>query len=190
LINGRILKSINQWFHKHKSKMTSTKRYHRIENYFHHVSRYVIKQCLQYGIGKIIIGKNDGWKQNINLGGQTNQQFCSIPFDRLIEKIKYKADLMGIDVIFTEESYTSQASYLDRDDLPVWSKDRVKPIFSGKRIRRGLYRSKNGTLLNADINGSANIGRKIIQNEEILLRLDRSLAARPVVINPLKACHV
>ena len=184
------MKSVNQWFNKHKTKTTSRKRYFRIENYFHNVSKYIINNCIQYGIGKIIIGKNDGWKQNINLGKKNNQHFSSMPFYRLIEKIQYKAEKVGIDVAFIEESYTSKASFLDRDVMPVYDKEVPKPVFSGKRIKRGLYQSANGTLLNADVNGSANIGRKVIQNAEFLSRLDRSLAARPVVVNPLKVLHV
>ena len=138
--------------------------------------------CLNNNIGKIIIGKNDGWKQNINLGKKTNQAFCSIPTYLLLEKIKYKAAAEGIEVVFTEESYTSKASFYDHDPLPVYGN--VEPEFSGRRKYRGLYVS-NGFAVNADVNGSLNIGRKVIP--EFLGIGDRSLAARPVVINPLKA---
>ena len=93
--------------------------------------------------------------------------------------------LTGIKVIFTEESYTSKASFLDRDAIPAYNKENNLK-FSGNRVKRGLYSSSNGTLVNADINGASNIGRKVIQNSEFLGRLDRSLAARPLRINPLK----
>jgi putative transposase len=185
LVNGRIVKSINQWYNKKPSKKNSRKRYFRIENYFHHVSKVIVANCLRHDIGTIIIGKNDGWKSGMNLGRKTNQNFQYIPFWKLLEKIRYKAELAGLEVVFTEESYTSKASFLDRDPLPVYEKG-VSHVFSGMRVKRGLYRSSDGTVLNADVNGSANIGRKVIGDEDILLGLDRSVAATPERINPLK----
>jgi putative transposase len=185
LINGRIVKSFNQWYNKNPSKTKSKKRYFRMENYFHHVSKLIVQNCIENGIGTIIIGKNNNWKQKMNMGKKNNQKFQYIPFSNLQQKIEYKAKSYGINVIYTEESYTSQSSYLDRDPLPQYNKEN-NPEFSGSRIKRGLYKTKNGILLNADVNGSANIGRKVIQDEEILFRLDRSLAARPIAINPLR----
>ena len=182
LINGRIVKSINQWYNKRPCKKRLKKRYFRIENYFHHVSKFVVDLCLKNKIGKIAIGKNNGWKQKIHLGKKTNQNFCMIPVYLLLEKIKYKAAIQGIEVIFTEESYTSQSSFFDNDPLPIYSDKHISE-FSGKREHRGLYVS-NGFAVNADVNGSLNIGRKVIP--EFLGIGDRSLAARPVVINPLK----
>lgn len=181
LVNGRILKSINQWYNKKPCKNGLRKRYWRIENYFHHVSKLVIDLCIKHNIGKIIIGKNNGWKQNINLGKKNNQAFCMIPVYLLLEKIKYKAAIVGIEVIFTEESYTSKASFYDCDPLPKYGD--VVPEFSGHRKSRGLYIS-NGFAINADVNGSLNIGRKVIPEFQGIG--DRSLAARPIVINPLK----
>jgi putative transposase len=185
LVNGRIVKSINQWFNKKPNKKTSRKRYWRLENYFHHVSKMIVANCVKFGIGKIIIGKNDGWKQDLNLGKKTNQNFQYIPFWNLMQKIRYKAELAGIEVVFTEEAYTSKASFLDRDPLPVYEKG-ITHTFSGSRIKRGLYRAGDGRVINADVNGSANIGRKVIRDEEIILRLDRSVAATPERVNPLK----
>jgi len=183
LINGRILKSFNQWYNKYPNKRNLKKRYFRIENYFHHVSKLIVSLCVKYKIGKIIIGKNNGWKNKINLGKKTNQNFCSISFINLFQKIQYKADLVGIEVIFTEESYTSKASFYDNDPLPQFQQD-TKPEFSGKRIKRGLYLTKDNFAINADVNGSLNIGRKVIP--EFLGIRDRSIAAMPVRINPLK----
>ena len=182
LINGRIVKSFNQWYNKRSCKSRLRKRYFRLENYFHHVSKFIVDLCLKNQIGKIVIGKNDSWKQNINLGKKMNQNFCMIPIYLLLEKIKYKAAIQGIDVIFTEESYTSQSSFFDNDLLPVYG-DKNIPEFSGKRKYRGLYVA-NGFAVNADVNGSLNIGRKVIP--KFLGIGDRSLAARPIVINPLK----
>jgi putative transposase len=124
------------------------------------------------------------WKQNINLGKKTNQAFCFVPTHLLLEKVKYKATIAGIDVTFTEESYTSKASFYDRDSLPAYEKG-VVHTFSGKRKHRGLYVSKDGFAVNADVNGSMNIGRKVIP--EFFGIGDRSIAAMPVVVNPLKA---
>ena len=182
MINGRILKSINQWYNKCQCKSRLRKRYFRLENYFHHTSKLIIDLCVKYKIGKIIIGKNVGWKTNINLGKKTNQNFCSIPVNLLLEKIKYKAAIVGIDIVFTEESYTSKASFYDNDPLPKYGEN--KSEFSGKRKYRGLYITKDNFALNADVNGSLNIGRKVIP--EFLGIRDRSLVARPVTINPLK----
>lgn len=187
LVNGRIVKSVNQKFNKHNTKRENRKRYWRLENYFHHTSKLIITNCLKYGIGTIIIGKNNGWKSGMSLGKKTNQNFQYVPFWKLIEKIKYKAELAGIEVVLTEESYTSKSSFLDRDPLPQYEKGVEPPVFSGKRVGRGRYRSSDGRVINADCNGSANIGRKVIRNEDVFLRLDKSLAARPVRINPLKA---
>ncbi len=188
LINGRPLKSINQYYNKNKCKRNSRKRYFRIENYFHHTSKFIINYCIKNDIGKIIIGKNDGWKAEINLGKKTNQSFNSIPHNKLISKIKYKAELQGIEVILTEESYTSKASFIDNDILPKFYKEnKEKYEFNGKRISRGLYKSiKSNFVLNADVNGSLNIARKVIPEfcfpKENKIG-DRSLAARPQIIN-------
>jgi len=185
LVNGRIIKSINQYYNKNKCKRTSRKRYWRLENYFHHVSQIIVQNCVANNVGTIIIGKNDGWKQEMNLGKRNNQNFQYVAYYGLMQKINYKATIENIKVVFTEESYTSKSSFLDKDPLPQYD-EKISHTFSGKRIKRGLYRSKNGTILNADVNGSANIGRKVIQNVEFLNKLDRSVAATPVLINPLR----
>ena len=192
IINGRIPKTINQWFNKsNKNKHNNQKRYWRFENYFHHTSKLIIDDCVKYGISTIIIGKNDGWKKGIRMNKKNKQNFFFIPFNNLINKIQYKAAIAGIEVKIIEESYTSKASFLDRDVIPEYKKmkkgeKKIVHEFSGRRIKRGLYQIKDGILINADCNGSGNIGRKIIQNEEILLRLDRSVAATPVIVNPLR----
>lgn len=183
LVNGRIVKSINQWYNKNLCKRRSGKRYWRLENYFHHVSKMIVQLCLDYDIGKIVIGKNDGWKQGINIGKQNNQAFCFVPMESLLWKIQYKAVMEGIEVVYTEEANTSKASFYDNDPLPRHGESE-NIEFSGKRKKRGLYVSKDGFAVNADVNGSMNIGRKVIP--EFLGIRDRSLAARPVTVNPLK----
>lgn len=185
LVNGRILKSVNRLYNKRPNKKNSRKRYFRIENHFHHVSKFIIENCLKHGIGRIIIGKNDGWKQRCKMRKKNKQNFQYIPFYRLMEKIKYKAALVGIEVVFTEEAYTSKASYLDRDPLPSYEEGHPEMEFSGKRVGRGLYRTGR-TTWNADVNGSLNIGRKVI-GEALYGIVNRSVAATPVRVNPLKA---
>ncbi|MCC5663276.1 IS200/IS605 family accessory protein TnpB-related protein [Nostoc sp. CHAB 5784] len=131
----------------------------------HTVSRRVIDWCQLNDIGQLIIGNNQGWKQNINIGKKNNQEFTKIPHAKLINLLTYKAELAGIEVTLTEESYTSKASALDGDPLPVFKvKSDVKPVFSGKRFKRGLYKTSIGREINADTNGSMNIARKVIPN--------------------------
>jgi len=177
LVNGRPVKSINQYYNKRKAKLQkllghtgttkrmehiTNKRNRRIDHYMHSASRWIIEDLVAHGIGTLVIGKNDGWKQEANMGKRTNQNFVAIPHARFIQMLAYKAELAGITVILTEESYTSKASFLDRDPLPIRQPDdKTKHTFSGKRIKRGLYRTADGTLINADCNGSGNIIRKV-----------------------------
>lgn len=182
LVNGRILKSVNRLYNKRPNKRNSRKRYFRIENYFHHTSKFIVCECIKHGIGRIIIGKNDGWKQEVKMRKTQKQNFQYIPFWRFIKKVKYKAALAGISVEFTEEAYTSKASFLDHDELPVW--DAEPPVLSGKR-NKGMYHTFRP--IHADVNGSLNIGRKVIGDKVYETFPDRSIAAMPVRVNPLKA---
>jgi putative transposase len=177
LVNGRPLKSINQQYNKTKARLQSQlqgnvktskriqaltcKRNNRIDNYLHNASRWVIDYLVSQGIGTLVVGKNDQWKQKINLGPTTNQNFVSIPHARFIEQLKYKAELVGMTVLIDEESYTSASSFLDLDPIPVYQEG-VKHSFSGKRIKRAWYKSVNGKLIHADINASLNITRKVV----------------------------
>ncbi|WPF87622.1 transposase [Cyanobacterium aponinum AL20115] len=178
LINGRILKSINQFYNLKKAKLQkklplgqywsnrlsllTRKREEKINDYFHKVSSYLVNILLDSGIDTLVIGKNKNWKQKVELGKRNNQNFANIPHNKLIEKIKYKCELVGIKVRETEESYTSVASFLDLDEMPIYGKvpEGEKVKFSGERIKRGLYRSGSGKLINADVNASYNILRK------------------------------
>lgn len=139
----------------------ATKRNFKIDDYLHKASRFIINQLVENNISTLVIGKNDNWKQEINIGKANNQQFTSVPHARFIEMLTYKAKLVGIKVIITEESYTSVASFLDGDEMPVYGTPEAKNVkFSGRRVKRGLYKSKTGYKVNADINGSYNILRK------------------------------
>lgn len=202
LVNGRTLKSINQNYNKlqaeHRenckknkngkfdNQYLTEKRYWRMENYMHHVSKFIVQQAIAAGVGVIIIGKNDGWKQNQNNGKKNNQNFQYIPYDNLIKKIKYKAYMAKIKVVLTEEAYTSKASFVDFDPLPPYVKDVEQGPWSGRRVNRGLYKTKDRIIVNADCNGSGNIGRKVIRNEELVLKLGMSVVATPRRVNPLK----
>ena len=125
------------------------------------MSRKLLVWCQRNDIGCLVLGSNAFWKQNSSIGTVNNQNFASIPFEMLKSMIELKACEYGVTVVRNEESYTSKASFLDSDDIPVYAEgDGTKHHFSGKRIQRGLYRSSDGTVLNADINGAANILRK------------------------------
>lgn len=176
LVNGRPVKSINQFFNKRKAELQkacgktgttkrmecmTNKRNRRIDHYMHTVSKRIIDLLVTEGIGTLVIGKNDQWKQEANMGKRTNQNFVQIPHARFIAMLTYKAELVGITVKVTEESYTSKASLLDLDPLPVRKNSHEHHTFSGKRVKRGLYRASNGREINADVNGSGNIIRKV-----------------------------
>jgi IS605 OrfB family transposase len=170
ILNGKPLKSINQFYNKKKAKLQAAlkkeqktsrriqalthKRNHKVKDYLHQSSRYVMNQLVSNQISVLVIGKNDQWKQEIALGSRTNQNFVQIPHATFIDQLKYKAQLVGIRVVLQEESYTSKCSFLDGESI------QKHPEYQGKRVKRGLFRSKNGTVLNADVNGSANILKK------------------------------
>ena len=176
VVNGRPVKSTNQFYNKRKAglqkqlghtgttkrmeRMTN-KRNRRIDHYMHTASKRIIDVLVKEGIGVLCIGKNDAWKQEANLGKRTNQNFVQIPHARFIAMLAYKAELVGIRVEITEESYTSKASLLDLDPLPVRNNGEEQHTFSGKRLTRGLYRASDGRYVNADINGAGNIIRKV-----------------------------
>ena len=182
LFKGRFIKSVNQYFMKKKAERISlmskgkettervwSKYLDRLSAYrtsyirdcFHKMSRKLLVSCQRNDIGCLVLGSNAFWKQNSCIGTVNNQNFVSIPFEMLKSMIELKACEYGVTVVRNEESYTSKASFLDGDDIPVYAEgDETKHHFSGKRIQRGLYRSSDGTVLNADINGAANILRK------------------------------
>jgi IS605 OrfB family transposase len=194
------LKAINTFYNKQKSKLQSQlekwtkakssnrlnalthKRNCRVDNYLHTSSRRVIDWCLKYNISTLVMGKNDNWKQSINMGKKNNQQFVNIPHSRLIQMISYKAALVGIQVILTEESYTSQSSILDNDPLPKYGDK--KPKFNGKRVKRGLYLSAKGIKLNADVVGALNTIKKVIP--EVFDQGIKGLPFSPVAVEPLR----
>jgi len=198
LINGSPLKSLNQFYNKMATKAKSKlkiinnsywsrklntltmKRDNKISDYLHKASRLVIDLCKQFDIGQIVIGHNDGWKQKINIGKKNNQNFVQVPFNKLIAMIQYKAEEVGIEVILTEESYTSKCDHLAQEEM-IHHKN-----YLGKRIRRGLFKSSTGQMINADINGALGILRKVnAVSKEFLaeLRGNRGCVLQPIKLN-------
>lgn len=210
IINGRPVKSINRQYNmlkakyqailekenkKKSSKMMSNlglKRKNKLNWYFHNASKYIVEFCQANKINTIIIGKNDGWKSEINLGKKNNQNFVFIPFESLISKISYKAKLARINVAIQEESYTSQASFIDNDPIPVYGSKPEGWMPSGKRKHRGLYLSKNKIQINADVNGSLNIMRKylnVVSKDVLDIQRDRGLVVSPRTVGFYPGVH-
>lgn len=188
IINGKTMKSFNHWYNKKKSKLMSfaadgvkSKRLRQLNNYRnfwiedknHKISRYIVNYCIENNIGRIIIGKNNNWKQSINLGSSINQKFTEMPHAKLIDKITYKAELVLIKVDITEESYTSKIDHLAGESMQKQSK------YLGKRKKRGLFQSSVGKLINADCNGAIGIGRKVLGDS-----FSHTIANSGYVLNP------
>ena len=184
---GTKLKSINQYFNKEKSKLQSLlpkneycskrinhlfyKREEQLRNIIGYYSNRLMDILVNEGISTLVIGHNKGWKDKINIGKVNNQNFVNIPFSKIIDIIKYKLEDHGIKCIEQEESYTSKASFLDNDNIPTLNEDNnQKHTFSGKRISRNLYQTKNNQIIDADLNGALNIMKKA--NIEMLTSLD------------------
>ena len=176
VISGKKVKSINHYYNKRKAFLQSripkdkpfktTKRMRRlcknrefkINDYFHKASRYIVNHLVSQNINTLIIGNNKGWKQDTNIGKVNNQNFVSIPYYKLICMLTYKCEMEGISVNIVTEEYTSKCSFLDMEEIGKHDQ------YFGKRIKRGLFQSSNGTLINADVNGSYNILRKCKPN--------------------------
>ena len=179
IVDGKKLKSINQWYNKELARLSSikdkqkikyytnlqyskiNKRNNQINDYIYKSAKFIINYCLEHKIGNLVVGYNDGFQDKVNLGKVNNQKFVMIPYGRLKDRLEYLCKLYNINYVLQEESYTSKASFFDLDDIPKWNPQNPKQgNFSGKRIYRGLYQTKSGKLLNADVNGALNIMRK------------------------------
>lgn len=174
IINGKPLKSINQYYNKklahyksilektnrkktsHRTKKLTNKRNNKVNDYLHKASKYIVKDIQSKGITALIIGKNAEWKQNASIGRKNNQNFVQIPHSRFIDMLTYKCEKVGIKVKLQEESYTSKCSFLDMEEICKHDE------YCGRRMKRGLYISKNSVKINADVNGSYNIMRKAV----------------------------
>ena len=180
IVDGRRLKSINQWFNKENARLQSIKdKQHfgkkptnrqkaiardcnnKVNDYMNKAARMIIDYCINNDIGTLIAGYNVTFQRNTHIGKQNNQNFVNIPYGRLRDKLAYMCELNGITYVEQEESYTSKASFWDKDNIPVYNNDNPKEYeFSGNRVHRGLYETANGKTFNADINGALNIMRK------------------------------
>lgn len=177
-VKGTKLKAINQYFNKTRADLQSMlpnkiytsksinrllyKRGEQLRNYIGYYTNKLIEILKVERISKLVVGYNRGWKQEINLGSKNNQNFVSIPFRKILDILKYKLEDNGIEYI--EQSYTSKASYLDNDDIPVYREETGELKFSGRRIKRGIYKSKQGKIIDADLNGALNILKKSGEN--------------------------
>ena len=187
-IKGTKLKVINQYFNKEKARLQSMlpnkqyvskfinqllyKRTEQLRNYIGYYTNKLIDILKDEKISKLVVGYNKEWKQEINIGSKNNQNFVSIPFRKILNILKYKLEDNGIEYKEQEESYTSKASYLDNDNILIYKEETEEIKFSGKRIKRGIYKSKQGKIINADLNGALNIlkksGEKLIEELEYL----------------------
>ena len=192
IINGKPLKSINQYYNKKKGKLQSWlkvhhnkntsnklanltfKRNNKIKDYLHKSSRIIVNYLVENNVSELTIGYNKSWKQNLNIGKVNNQKFVSIPYDTFINMLKYKCELEGIKINIITEEYTSKCSALDLEKIEKHDN------YIGKRIKRGLYKSIDN-LINADINGSLNIGRKVFGDG--FIPANRGLVFNPIKIN-------
>ena len=187
-IKGTKLKAINQYFNKIKTSLQSMlpnkqyvskfinqllyKRTEQLRNYIGYYTNKLIEILRTERVSKLVVGYNKEWKQEINIGSKNNQNFVSIPFRKILDILRYKLEDNGIEYKEQEESYTSKASYLDNDDIPIYKEETEEIKFSGKRIKRGIYKSKQEKIINADLNGALNIlkksGEKLIEELEYL----------------------
>ena len=198
-IKGTKLKVINQYFNKEKARLQSMlpnkqyvskfinqllyKRTEQLRNYIGYYTNKLIEILRTERISKLVVGYNKGWKQEINIGSKNNQSFVNIPFRKILDILRYKLEDNGIEYKEQEESYTSKASYLDNDEIPIYKEETNEIQFSGRRIKRGIYKSKQGKIINTDLNGALNIlkksGEKLIEELEYL-RFDNIFTSKLV----------
>ncbi len=200
IVCGKAIKSGNQFYNKVKASLQSQlpknqktsrkiealtlKRNNKVDYYLHTASRFIINQLVSQKITHLIIGKNENWKQNINLGSKNNQNFTSVPHARFIQQLEYKAKLAGIKVLCTEESYTSKCSFLDFEPIKKHEE------YLGRRVKRGLFKSHSGKAYSADLNGSLNILRKVVGDSIFDRNLVERLVVSPVRCKPYQARNI
>jgi IS605 OrfB family transposase len=180
IIDGKKLKSINQWFNKENARLQSIKdkqhygkkstnrqkaiarnRNNKVNDYMNKAARKVINYCIANDMGTLVVGYNETFQRGGHIGKRNNQNFVNIPYGQLRSKLEYLCKMNGIIFVKQEESYTSKSSFWDRDDIPAYNADNPREYqFSGKRIHRGQYKTASGKIINADVNGALNIMRK------------------------------
>ncbi|MEG5060317.1 transposase [Microcoleus sp. A2-C5] len=186
LLDARVMKAMNQLWNKKiatrkEGKPTgywdswldrvTRKRNHRMRDGVNKAAKLIVDYCLKHGIGNLVIGWNQGFKSNVDMGSLNNQKFVQMPLGKLKERLNQLCDLHGIQFTETEEAYSSKASFLDGDSLPKYGEKPLGWKASGRRIKRGLYCSADGSLVNADLHGAANILRKVAS--KLGVKLDR-----------------
>ena len=200
IIDGKELKSQNQWYNKERARLSSVKdkqrfkgdtklisritekRNRRIQDFVYCSAKYIVNYCVKNQIGNIVIGYNDGFQDRVNLGKVNNQKFVMIPYGKFKNRLKFLCTRFGINYVEQEESYTSKASFFDQDEMPVWNpQNPTQGSFTGKRIKRGLYQRQNGQVFNADVNGALNILRKSKLNQ-----INHLEQCRGAVISPFR----
>lgn len=196
LYNGKQLKTKNQYFNKKisnlKSKLSNNKktskqiqelylkRDNQLSDIFHKLSRMIVNRLIENKIGNIVVGYNKGWKDSINIGKRNNQTFVNISYEKLLSFLQYKCEMCGIKLIINEESYTSKCDGLALEEIGKHE------TYLGKRVKRGLFQSSIGKLINADVNGSLNILRKVVGDSEITSKIINSgWLFQPVRVNIL-----
>jgi putative transposase len=190
IFSGKQIKSINQWSNKyqsfniaqHKKNRIWRKRKNTIDYHFHKMTNLLIDKCISNSCKSIVVGYNEGWKQDVNLGRKVNQNFVQIPFNRFLNILEYKCIQRGIEVTRINESYTSKCSFLDNEQIEKHEK------YKGNRIKRGLFQTEDGRLINSDINGSLNILSKF--SEKYLQTNFGSKEIEGVVVHPYKVDYM
>lgn len=198
IINGKPLKSINQFYNKKLAVLKSyvgdssskriknftKKRNNKVKDFIHKTTKTVVGICLKNKIGHLIVGHNKKWKQEINIGSENNQKFVCIPFSMLQSQLKYKCEEVGIIYEETEESYTSKCDHFVNETMEHHD------IYKGKRVCRGLFKSSTGKILNADVNGAIGIMRKVT-NDVAWRPVGSVVASNPVKITvPYGTSHL
>ena len=203
IVDGKCLKSINHHYNKTKAKLQSKlsksknkhtskrinrltlRRNRKVKDYMHKVSRKIVEYMEANSLNTLFVGKNVGWKDSINLGKKNNQNFVSIPYNMLVQMLEYKCKLAGINVVIVNEAYTSKCSFLDREKITKHNS------YAGRRVKRGLFISSSGILINADVNGSLNIMKLGLEKQNVKLDVLEEIL-RPenkrFVFNPVRIC--
>ena len=202
IVCGKALKSANCYYNKVKARLQSLlpknhynshriqrltqKRNSKVDYYLHTASRYIVNRLLENRMTMLVIGKNENWKQSVNLGRKTNQKFTAIPHATFINQLIYKCQLVGIKVMTVGEAYTSKCSFLDLEPI------KKQAVYLGRRVKRGLFRASNGRVYSADQNGSLNIIRNAVGDSVFDRQSIMRLVVSPVRVQPYKAnlCHV
>ena len=190
------MKANNQYFNKtisdlksklnhnvyssNKIKNLYSKRDNQLTDIFHKLSRTIINNLIQRNIGNLVVGYNKGWKDSINIGKRNNQTFCYISYDKLLSYLKYKCEMIGIKLVIHEESYSSKCDSLVLEPI------KKQEVYLGTRVKRGLFQSSCGKLINADVNGSLNILRKVVGDSSFINQIiDSGWLFQPLRVNIL-----